>query len=177
MELKELFLRRRSVRSYRPGTLDEKVLRELIEDARLAPSWKNTETARSYVACTPEAVEKVRACLPEYNAKSTANASAYIVSSFVKNLAGYGENGPSNELGNRVGEYDLGLYHAYLILKAADLGLDSLIMGIRDAKALRELLGIPENEEISMVLALGYRDDKEVTLRPRKPVDEIAKFF
>lgn len=177
MELNELFLNRRSVRAYKPGTIDEATLRQLVEAARLAPSWKNTQTARSYIACTPEAVEKAGACLAEFNRKRTVNAAAYIVSSFVKDDAGFGPDGPTNELGNQVGSYDLGLYHAYLLLKAADLGLDSLIMGIRDADALRAAFSIPENEEISMVLALGYRDGEIPPVKGRKTVDEIAKFF
>ena len=177
MELNELFLSRRSVRSYKPGVISEDTLREILGAARLAPSWKNTQTARSYVACTPEAVAKVRALLPGFNQKSTANAAAYIVTSFAKDVAGFTGGKADNELGNQVGSYDLGLYHSYLILKAEDLGIDSLIMGLRDTEGLRALLQIPENEEISMVLALGYREDKEIPLRASKSVDEIAKFF
>ena len=176
MELKELMTERRSVRSYRPGTVDEALMREIVEAARLAPSWKNTETARSYVACSPETVAKIRSILPEYNAQNTANAAAYVVSTFVKDVAGFNDGVPTNELGNLVGAYDLGLYHCYMLLKARELGLDSLIMGMRDAEALRELLDIPENEQICMVLAFGYRSEKEVTFRPRKSVDEIARF-
>lgn len=177
MELNQVFTNRRSVRNYQPGTLEEATLRELVEAARLAPSWKNSQTARSYIACTPEAIAKVRACLPAFNQKSSANAAAYVVSTFVKDDAGFGPDGPTNEMGNQVGAYDLGFFHAYMLLKASDMGLDSLIMGIRDADALRAAFSIPETEEISMILALGYRNGDVPGIHGRKPVDEIAKFF
>lgn len=177
MELNELFKLRRSVRAYKKDCpIAKETLVEIIEDARLAPSWKNMEGSRSYVAYTPEAVEKVRACLADFNAERTKNASAFIVTSFIKDFAGFTAGKPDNDLGNIVGAYDLGLYNSYLMLKARDLGIDSLVMGLRDADKLRELLEIPENEQICMVLALGYRDE-DPALRPRKPADEIAKFY
>ena len=49
-------------------------------------------------------------------------------------------------------------------------------MGIRDAAAIREKLGIPENEEIMSVIAVGKRKT-EPSLRPRKELDEVVKFY
>lgn len=63
-----------------------------------------------------------------------------------------------------------------LILRARELGLDTLIMGIRDEKAIREALSIPENELLGAVIAVGYR-----AINPDKPkrktVDDILKLF
>ena len=177
MEFSELIQERRSVRAYKADMpIAKEVLEEIVRDARLAPSWKNLESARSYIAYTPEKVEKTRACLASFNVDRTKNCSALIVTTFVKDLAGFTAGGADNELGNLVGAYDLGLYNAYLLLKARDLGIDSLIMGLRDADALRELLSIPEEEQICMVLALGYRDEVP-SCKPRKTPEEIAKFF
>ncbi|MBE6018252.1 MAG: nitroreductase, partial [Lachnospiraceae bacterium] len=81
-----------------------------------------------------------------------------------------------NEQGNAWGAYDLGLHDAYLVLAASDAGFDTLIMGIRDADAIRKLLAIPENEEIFSVIALGKKA-QEPQLRKRKELGEVAKFF
>ena len=78
--------------------------------------------------------------------------------------------------GNFWGAYDLGLHDAYLILAAKDAGYDTLIMGIRDADAIRERLSIPENEEIMSVIAVG-KAGEEPALRPRKKLDEVVRFF
>ena len=177
MELNELLQLRRSVRSYQAGkTVERSVIKEIIEGALMAPSWRNSETGRYYVVDTQERFsEALKNCLPEFNQMSSGNASALIVTTFVKDIAGYVDGKPVNELGNEWGAYDLGLQNAYLILKARDLGLDTLIMGIRDEKALRRLLKIPDNEEVAAVIALGFGDG-DVKLNPRKNLEDVVKF-
>lgn len=172
MEFTTLTETRRTVRVYRSGTVSREQIEELIQTTLQAPSWKNSETGRYYAAITPEKVEQVRACLPAGNQKKSENASALIVTTFVKNVAGHTEGKPDNEPGNEWGAYDLGLQAAYLILKARDMGLDTLIMGLRDADGLRRVMEIPETEEIMAVIALGYRDTDPATPR-RKAVEEV----
>lgn len=81
-----------------------------------------------------------------------------------------------NELGNGWGCYDLGLQNENLILKAEDLGLSTLIMGLRESDKLRELLDIPETETVVSVIAVGKADESPAR-PPRKELDAIAKFF
>lgn len=74
------------------------------------------------------------------------------------------------------GVYDLGLHNEILLLKAAELGLGSLVMGIRDGEKLREVLEIPESEIVVSVIAVSY--PAEAPARPkRRAVEDIAKFF
>ena len=62
--------------------------------------------------------------------------------------AGFQKDGTAdNELGNGWGCYDLGLQNENLVLKAVDLGLSTLIMGLREADRLREILNIPESRD------------------------------
>ena len=177
MDFNELVQRRRSVRSYLPGkSLEPSVIEEILKTTQLAPSWKNSETGRYYVAASPEKLEAAQACLPTFNQNSSKNAVALIVTTFVRGVSGFTAGAADNELGDGWGAYDLGLQNAYLVLKASELGLDTLIMGLRDADGLRKLLDIPETEEVAAVLALGYRDGEPV-FRPRKALDEIVKIF
>ncbi len=44
------------------------------------------------------------------------------MTTYVKNVVGFGADGPVNEIGNGWGAYDLGLHDAYLILTAKDHG-------------------------------------------------------
>ena len=175
MEFKELIAERRSVRGY-AGAVPHGDLETMLRQAQQAPSWKNQQTSRCYVAETPEILEELRAsALPAFNQNSSKNA-ALIVTTYVKDVVGFGEGGPVNEIGNGWGAYDLGLHDAYLILAARDLGYDTLIMGIRDAGAIREKLGIPENEEIMSVIAVGKRK-ADPSPRPRKELGEVVKFY
>ena len=95
----------------------------------------------------------------------------------MKTRAGFNRDGVAeNELGDEWGAYDLGLQNANLILKARELGLDTLIMGIRDGEALRKELNIPESQEVVSVISVGYRDI-EPAMPKRKEMEQIATFF
>ena len=158
MEFKELIQARRSVRAYKEDVvITEETIKELIAEANLAPSWKNSQTARYYVALTPEMKEQVMACLPSFNQNSAKNASALVITSFVRDTSGFTQGVADNELGNKWGAYDLGLNNAYFTLAATNAGYDTLIMGLRDAAALRKLFNISKNEQITAVIALGVK--------------------
>ena len=175
MEFKELIHARRSIRAY-DAAIDHETLEQILKEAQQAPSWKNEQTSRCYVVETPETLEAFReAALPSFNQNSSAKA-ALIVTTYVKDVVGFNAGEPVNEIGNGWGAYDLGLHDAYLILAAKNAGYDTLIMGIRDADAIREKLNIPENEEIMSVIAVGKRS-ADVAPRPRKPFEEVVKFI
>ena len=175
MEFRELITARKSIRKYEEG-IDHEALANILKEARRAPSWKNQQTARCYVVETPETLEEFRqAVLPSFNQTSSANA-VLIVTTFVKGNVGFNDGVPVNEIGDGWGAYDLGLHDAYLILAAKNAGYDTLIMGIRDGAAIRARLGIPENEEIMSVIAIG-KAAEEPAPRPRKELAEIVKFF
>lgn len=179
MEFQKLIETRRTVRKY---AADSEVTREqmetLIRAAQEAPSWKNSETGRYYCVLSREMVDKIReTSLPDArNAEKTENA-ALIVTTFVHNRAGFQKDGTAdNELGNGWGCYDLGLQNENLILKATEMGLSTLIMGLREADKIREILSIPETETIVSVIAVGKAAESP-NRPPRKELDEIAKFF
>ena len=172
MELGELLIQRRSVRSYKEAKVTKEDIEAIIKATLYAPSWKNTETGRYHVAISEEAIKAVYDCLPGFNQKSTKNA-AYIVSSYKKELSGCSTPGVfTDEHKDSWGAYDLGLQNSYLILKASEMGYDTLIMGLRDEEKLREYFNIPDDEIILPVIAIGKRD-KEVTMVPRKTVEEV----
>ena len=175
MEFTELIAERRSIRKYEAAVPREE-MEVILNAARQAPSWKNQQTSRCYVLETPERLEELRVeALPSFNQISSANASL-VVTTYVKDVVGFNGETPVNEIGNGWGAYDLGLHDAYLILAARNRGYDTLIMGIRDAGVIREKLGIPDNEEIMSVIAVGKRAENP-SPRPRKDLAETVRFF
>ncbi len=82
-----------------------------------------------------------------------------------------------DELGDGWGIYDLGLQNAFLLLKAADMGLDSIVLGLRDADKIRTSLAIPGEESIVSIIALGYRVPKEIVRPARKASTEVSTFY
>ena len=175
MDFQELISARRSVRGYQ-AAIDHESLVNILKEAQRAPSWKNQQTSRCYILETPETLESFRdAALPSFNRNSSAQA-ALIVTTYVKDIVGFSDGAPVNEIGNGWGAYDLGLHDAYLVLAAKNAGYDTLIMGIRDAGEIRARLSIPENEEIMSVIAVG-KAAEEPSLRPRKALEEVVRFF
>ena len=175
MEFNRIIEERRSVRHYDGSKkVSKEQIAEIIKAAQLAPTWKNYQPGRYYAVITEEDVKRIsEAGLPPFNQKNCEGA-ALIVTTFVKDRSGFSKGVADNELGNLWGAYDLGLQNAYMILKATDIGLDTLIMGIRDGEALRRELDIPDTEEIVSVIAVGYGNGQKV-LHPRKEIDEILK--
>ena len=178
MEFQKLIEERRTIRKYRPeGKITKDDLITVIKAAQEAPSWKNSETGRYYCVTSEDMVKKIsKECLPEMNQPKAENASL-IVTTFVHNRAGFQTDGtPDNEIGNGWGCYDLGLQNENLILKATELGLSTLIMGLRDGNKIREMLSIPESETIVSVIAVGKADEEPSRPR-RRELEDVLKFF
>ena len=175
MEFKELIEARRSVRKYAPGEISKDEIAMIVGEALNAPSWKNTEVTRYYAAISAEAKGRLwKEALPSFNVTSTANAAALVAVTFRKGESGYMGTAAANELGEMWGAYDCGLASAYFVLAAKSYGWDSLILGIRDAEKIKAILGIPEDETVTSVIALG-KAAQSVTKPPRKPVGEVLK--
>lgn len=178
MELSTVLEERRSIRDYAEGVkISTNDIEKMIYAAQQAPSWKNSQTGRYYVAITEEGVARVRSALPEFNAVRTQNAAAYIVTTYKTKLSGHDSVGqPTDENGDAWGAYDLGLQNENLLLKARELGFDTLIMGLRNADMISKIFSIPNDEAIMAVIAVGKR-----ALNPEKPqrkdMNEILKLI
>ena len=179
MEFSTLLEERRSIRDYAAGvSVSAEDIKKMIYAAQQAPSWKNSESGRYYAVISKEAAENLRVtCLPGFNRDRTIGAAGYIVATFKSGNAGFGPDGnPTDKLGNGWGAYDLGLQNENLILKARELGYDTLIMGLRDEEKLRSMLSIPEDEIMVSVIAIGKRAS-EPSKPQRRKLDEILKIF
>lgn len=178
MELDTIINTRRSIRKYKNQPIEIEKVKKIIKAAVEAESWKNSQTARYHIITSKELlIEFKKTCLPEFNQENCKDAPVLIVSTFIKNRSGFERDGTaSNELGNGWGCYDLGIHNQNLILKATELGIGSLIMGIRNEKKIRTLLNIPASEIIVSVIALGI-SDIEPERPKRKNIDEICKFY
>lgn len=175
MELDEVLNKRKSIRrQYLSKEVDDEVIRQVIEAAILAPSWKNSQVTRYYIAKSKEALQQVKNALPEFNQENVGQAPVLIVSTIVLNRSGYNKDGtPTNELGNGWGYYDCGMHNMNLLLKATELGLSTLVMGIRDEQKTKEIFAIPDSQAVVSVIALGY-SDMEIERPQRKTFEDIV---
>ena len=176
LSFNDVIASRRSIRSYdATKTITEAEVRALLTATQNAPSWANQQPSKYYVAISPEKLAEVQNMVGG-NKERILGAPVLIVSTFEKGKSGFFRGQQTNELGDFWGAYDNGLSNGYLVLIARAMGYDTLIMGMRDADAIRSCFHIPGEEMITAVIALGYRAED-----PKTPVhrdlDEIVKFF
>ena len=176
MELSCAIENRRSIRKYAPCVVKSEEIEELIKSAQLAPSWKNSQTARFYVALSEEAKKGVINNLASFNAERTQDAGAFIVTTVVHGRSGYTREGEGTHLGNGFECFDNGLAVENLILKAHEMGYGTLIMGLYNESGLREMFNIPDGEHIVVVIALGKADICP-DMPERRSLEQILKIY
>ena len=161
MDFAELIEARRSVRRYAASAMPEGEMQKIVADALNAPSWKNSETTRYYAATGKDAKDRMwKEALPSFNAANSANAAALVAVAFVPGVSGFGGDGPANELGDMWGAYDCGLASSYFILAAKNRGWDTLVMGIRDAAKVKEIIaqtGATSMKDMGKVMGIASK--------------------
>ena len=146
MEFKEVIRNRYSCKKYSERKLEPEKLQAILEAGRLAPTAKNLQEQRIYVIQSQEALAKVDRITPCRYGATTVLAVAYDRD----NVFTYpGEKRHS-------GMEDASIVATHMILAAADEKVDSCWINRFDPELLARELGLPENEEILMLMDLGY---------------------
>ena len=159
MELTQAIYERRSIRRYKNATITKEEITEIIKAGQMAPSWKNSLTARFFVALSVEARAKIVECLPDFNKRRAGSASCVIVTAIKKGVSGYTDDGaPATHLGHGFECFDNGLAVQNICLKAYDMGYGSLIMGLYDEKMVRDAFEIGNEYEICALVAIGVSE-------------------
>ena len=172
MDAKELLIGRRSVRKYKSDAVPEDVLKEVVDMAAYAPSWKNTQISR-YIAITGELKDKVSASLPEHNQNIVNAAPMLIVQTDIEKRSGFERDGSfSTKKEDRWQNYDAGIAGLQFCLAAHEKGLGTVIMGIFDEDEVASIVEIPEGQKVMALIALGYPDE-EPQAPKRKTVEDL----
>ncbi len=173
MELTKCINERRSIRKYKDYTITVAEIEEIIKAGQMAPSWKNSQTARFFVALSEEYKAKIVDALPDFNKERAETASCVIVTAIEKGIGGYRSNGEAaTHLGHGFECFDNGLAVENICLKAYDMGYGTLIMGLYDEKKVRDVFEIPENLAIATLVAVG-KADISPDLPQRKELNEV----
>lgn len=75
---------------------------------------------------------------------------------------------------------DASIVATHLMLAAANAGVDSCWLNFFDPDKLAQALGLPENEEILMILDLGFAAEGVTPLpnhSARKPLTETVRYL
>lgn len=177
MELDQAIKNRRSIRKFLKKEVERDKIKKLIEAAQYAPSWKNKQVSKYYVIDTPEAKEKfLEKCLYNFNHKNMVDAPVIIACTVVDGVIGVKNGEYETPIKDGYQYFDNGLQAQNLCLKAYEMGLGTLIMGLYDFCMTRTFFNIPNNEKLTVLIGVGYPDINP-DMPPRKRLDEILKFY
>ena len=149
MEFKDVIKSRYACKKFDGRSVPEDKLTAILEAGRLAPTAKNLQEQRIYVLSSKESIDKLDKATPcRYGA-----GTCLVVAFDKKNVFTY-PGGKRNS-----GIEDATIVATHMILAAADNGIDSCWVNFFDPEVLAQELGLPENEEVLMVMDLGYAVD------------------
>ena len=178
MEVFEAIKTRRSIRQYKAISVDNKAIELVLEAARWAPSWTNSQCWRFIVVRDSKIKSELANVLSANNSATDAVRSAPVVIVACAELgkAGYfrGEPGePATDKGDWWYMFDVALAMQNLVLAAHSLGLGTVYVGAFDAKKAASILGVPQGFCVVGMTPLGY-PAQEPGPRPRKELSEIV---
>ena len=167
MDFLDLAGRRYSCKNFSSRPLKHDVLERILEAGRLAPTAKNLQEQRIYVLESDEALRTVDGITPcRYGAPTVL-------------LVAFDRNNVFTYPGGRrdSGVEDASIVATHLMLAAAAEGVDSCWINFFDPDKAKAAFKLPKNEEVLMLLDLGYAEEGTGPLanhQSRKSLDETV---
>ena len=170
MEFREVIRNRYSCRKYKDQKVEPEKIDAILEAGRLAPTAKNLQEQRIYVLQSDEALAKIDSVTPCRFGAPVVIAVAFDTS----NVYTY----PGGE--KTSGDEDATIVATHMILAATDEGLGSCWLNRFDPQKTAELLGLPENEELVMLMDIGYAAEDAAPApmhESRKDLSETVRYL
>ena len=170
MEFREVVRDRFSCKKFTDKKVDRDQLFAILKAGSLAPTARNLQEQHIYVMESDEALAKIDAVT-----RCRYGAPTVLVVAFDKNNV-YNYPGGKRDSGIE----DATIVATHMILSAYNEGVDGCWLNNFDPDQLKADMGLPENEEILMLMDLGYRAEDAGPLpnhSNRKPVSETVTYL
>lgn len=178
MNFDQIVNSRYSCRSYdKERKISRETIEQIIDSARLSPSACNSQPWKFVVVDDESLIEPIakatQSALLPIN-KFTADASAFVVivkqvkpmSDKVKQIMSHRDYTP----------YDIGIASATICYKATELGVGSCILGWYNGEKIQDILNIPKDKSVELVIALGYPKSDEIPPKKRKDKEQALSY-
>ena len=170
MELKEVIKNRFSCKKFKDESIEAEKLEAILNAGRLAPTAKNLQEQHLSVVQSADMLAKIDSVTP-----CRYNAPVVIAVAFdSNNVFTYpGEKRDS-------GVEDATIVATHMLLAAADEGVNSCWINFFDPEKAAQALGLPENEEVLMLMDLGYAAEGAGPLashESRKALEETVTYL
>lgn len=165
MNFNELVKERYACKKFDGRAVSKAQLDAILEAGRLAPTAKNLQEQRIYVAQSEEALAKIDKLTPCRFGASTVLIVAYDSNHIFTYPGGKRDSGIE----------DATIVATHLMLAAKANGVDSCWINFFDPEAMEKAFDLPENEKILMLLDLGYPAEGTGPLQGHFSKKELAE--
>ena len=202
MLLEESISKRVSIRKWQDKKIEREKLLNVMEAARRAPSWGNSQPWRFVVVEDHDAIKTLAQSAGSQPVMETAPAVIICAGDFddfskaqmtrsIKELASAGvvditdeeislmlsEANPYAVIEEEAKKFrtreQIVIATAYITLAAVGQGLGTCWIGAFDAEMVQKEFGLPDNMLVHALLAIGYPGEAP-SPRPRKPFEDIV---
>lgn len=170
MKFTEVVKNRYSCKKYDGKQISEEQLDAVLQAGRLAPTAKNLQGQRIYVVQSAEGLAKIDELTP-----CRYGAPTVLVVAFDKNSVFVYPGEEANS-----GVEDASIVATHMMLAATNKGVDSCWLNFFDPAAVAKAFDLPENEQVLMLLDLGFAAEGFAPLpnhTSRKPLEETVKYL
>lgn len=170
--------KRQSVRKYTDKPVEAEKLQRCLEAARMAPSASNSQPWKFVVVNDPGLVKKVgmETIGPLSSFNKFVPEAPVIVAVVIEKMKVLTKLGAAIQ--DR--EYpliDIGIAAEHFCLQATEDGLGTCMLGWFNEKPIKELLKIPKDKRIGLLITLGYApEDYKLRQKIRKNPEETISF-
>lgn len=165
MEFNEVIKNRYSCKKFSSKKVEPLKLKAILEAGRLAPTAKNLQEQRIYVVQSEKGLNVIDEITPcRYGAPT-----CLIVAFDRDSVFTY----PGNKQDS--GIEDATIVATHMMLAAANEGVDSCWVNFFDPQQMSSKLGLAENEQVLMMLDLGYAEAGVMPLKNHSQRKEICE--
>ncbi len=179
MDAKNCLVQRRSCRRFLDKSIDRDVMRQIVELARFAPSWKNTQITRYTIVDNAVLKNEIAEhCVRDYafNTKTIQRAAALAVISYETGRSGRDANGELQSPDAEKWEmFDAGIAVQTFCLAAREFEVGTCIIGVIDEEAIARKLPLPETQKVACLVAMGYPEEWK-NAPARQECDDLLRF-
>lgn len=169
MEFLKLAAERYSVRKFKEGHLEPKVIDQILKAGHLAPTGCNYQPQRILVINTDESIEKLQRCTKCHFGASTAMLVCY----------NKDESWVRKYDGALSAPVDACIVTTHMMLQAHEMGVGSTWVMHFDPEAMRKEFNIPENIIPVALLVMGYpaEDASPLNLHSEyRPLNDVVVY-
>ena len=165
MDFYTLIKERYSCKKYSDKRVSDELLQKILAAGNAAPTAKNQQSQRIYVANNDDALEKIDKVTPcRYGAQTVL-------------LFTYNKNEvyiyPGEE--KNTGMEDVSIVATHIMLAAANECVNSCWVNNFDIKETRELFNIPDEEDIVLLMDIGYAAEGAGPLANHEKSKELSE--